>query len=936
MLFRSSLFAAALLAALVVPAAAQPVAPLYQSARDTGASPADAQALAAAISAEKAILRASNAGSGDIFGNSVSVSGDVAVVGAPYESGLGDATAYSGAAYVFERSAGGVWAETAILRASNADANDYFGWSVSVSDGVIVVGAYAERGPDNATTRRGAAYVFERSAAGAWAETALLRANEAPIVSGADFGYSVSVSGDVIVVGATQAGPTQRGFYGVAYVFERTAGGAWSDAAILRASNAGDYDQFGYSVSVSGNVAVVGALNADGAATNTGAAYVFERSTAGAWTETALLSASNAQINDQFGRSVSVSGGMMVVGAPQEDGSTNATSNSGAAYVFERSAAGAWTETALLRSSTVAQNEQFGSSVSVSGDVAVVGSPQEPSFTYAGAARVFERTAGGAWPQTAVLRASNAGSSDRFGYSVSVSDGVALVGAIGEDGPTDATSGAGAAYVFGPPATTVTQGGLYNPSSAPDDGKGFRLLGAPIGGVTVTDLAGLNLVQGVPAGTDPAAFPAQYSNATPNLLITYDGDTTFTSPDADDVLAPGRGFFWYLFDRDISSASVPASFGTGTSTSSELTGFALSATGTPLAADVEVAFADNTDPGDDDFHMLANPFARPLAVSGISASGGTIQGGDVFYAFDPSGGGSYVTLTTGDRLSVWQGAFAELVPSASGGAVTVTYAYASTDTGAPPPFYGRGAETAAAPSVRFALAGALASGTPVTDRAAVVRFLDGAVAGFDAFDASKLTPPISDLALLAPTVLRDGQPQRLAVDSRSPLEAASVPLALRTTDAGVFALSWTADLPDGWTATLADARTGRTVDLTSATDLAFTTDAAQDWAERFTLTVTPGNLVATDGAAAAAVALSAPRPNPATRSAALTLTLDAPQHVRASVLDALGREVQVVLDAEASGSVRLDVDTSALAPGVYVVRVTGASFAETRRLTVVH
>lgn len=98
---------------------------------------------------------------------------------------------------------------------------------------------------------------------------------------------------------------------------------------------------------------------------------------------------------------------------------------------------------------------------------------------------------------------------------------------------------------------------------------------------------------------------------------------------------------------------------------------------------------------------------------------------------------------------------------------------------------------------------------------------------------------------------------------------------------------------------------------------------------------TVGAPTAGEAGAEARVSLSNPFPNPAGQRAALTLTLDQPQHVRASVVDALGREVAVLLDAEATGSVRLDVNTAALVPGVYVVRVSGDTFAEARTLTVV-
>ena len=475
--------------------------------------------------------------------------------------------------------------------------------------------------------------------------------------------------------------------------------------------------------------------------------------------------------------------------------------------------------------------------------------------------------------------------------------------------------------------------GLYNPSSAQGDGRGYRLLGAPVPSYTVTNLAGLNLVQGIAAGANATTHPAQYANAGANLYTAYNGNGTFTKPTADAVLTPGRGFFWQLYDRDILPANVPASNGTGTSRSYELTGFILQADGTPLTANVQTAFTDNVGAGTDNFQMLANPFARPLAVTGITVSGGTIQGGDVFQAFNPNGG-TYQLLMGAARLSVWQGVFAELVPSAAGGAVTVTYSYASTDTNAPPTFYGKDAAATGGPSVRFALAGTLADGTAVADEAAVVRLGAAGQAGWDALDASKLTPPTLAFALVAPVALRDGLATRLAVDTRAADAAASVPLAVTATAGGTFTLAWTAALPDGWSATLRDAATGQTVDMAADSSLAFTLDAGQDWATRFTLDLAPRGATAGEDNDASVFALSAPRPNPTAGRAELTLTLDRAQPVRATLVDALGREVAVLHDGEASGVLTLAVDGGALAPGVYVVRVAGAAHTLARRITV--
>ena len=322
--------------------------------------------------------------------------------------------------------------QIAKLTASDPQADDRFGISVAVSGNVAVVGAYLE---DSGGSDAGAAYVFEQIG-GAWTEVAKLTASDAQ--AGDRFGFSVAVSGGVALVGADgeDSGGTDAG---AAYVFEKS-GGAWTEVAKLTASDPQAGDWFGRSVAVSEGVAVVGADGEDSGGTDAGVAYVFE-SSGGVWIEVAKLTASDAQADDRFGSSVAVSGGVAVVGANLED---SGGSNAGAAYVYEHSG-GAWTEVAKLTASDAEANDKFGYSVAVSGDVALVGAPTEDSGgSAAGTAYVFEQS-GGSWTEAAKLTASDAQAIDWFGWSVAISGDVAVVGARLEDsGGNDA----GAAYVF--------------------------------------------------------------------------------------------------------------------------------------------------------------------------------------------------------------------------------------------------------------------------------------------------------------------------------------------------------------------------------------------------------------------------------------------------------------------------------------------------------
>jgi len=231
----------------------------------------------------------------------------------------------------------------------------------------------------------------------------------------------------------------------------------WIQQAELTPSDGGDYDHFGWSVAISGSTIVVGAVCHPGTSTDcaagysggAGAAYVFAES-GGTWSQQQELTASDGAPDDWFGNSVAVDGSTVVVGAPHHAGGSNASH--GAAYVFVQSAT-TWGQEAELTSSGGATGDNFGRSVAVSGGVVVVGSPGPkftPSSTYAGAAYVFVQS-GTSWSQQVELTASDGAARDNFGISVAVDGSTALVGALNHNGAQ------GAAYVFVQSGTTWSQ-----------------------------------------------------------------------------------------------------------------------------------------------------------------------------------------------------------------------------------------------------------------------------------------------------------------------------------------------------------------------------------------------------------------------------------------------------------------------------------------------
>lgn len=380
---------------------------------------------------------AGDAEAGDEYGTSTALSGllatdsadERALVGAPGEDTAGPD---AGAAYVLERD-GCAWSEMAKLVASDGAAFDRFGSSVALSEDTAVVGAPED---DDAGSASGAVYVFELVGS-TWMQTAKLVASDAS--AGHRFGTSVSLSGDRIVVGAPLQDSQGVGA-GAAYVFERF-GALWVETAVLVGSDTTFFDNFGTSVTVEGDRALIGAPGNDAAGIEAGSAYVFEF-VALSWVQTAALTASDAFMDEAFGSSVSLSGERLLVGASL---SSPTGTHSGAAYVFVLIGGAFWLEEAKLVGLDTAVGDMLGSSVDLEGDLALVGAPFNLSTAgQTGAAYVFERS-GSSWSQKAKLLASDVLGGAELGTSVALAADTYLVGAPGDG---DMGPGAGAAYVF--------------------------------------------------------------------------------------------------------------------------------------------------------------------------------------------------------------------------------------------------------------------------------------------------------------------------------------------------------------------------------------------------------------------------------------------------------------------------------------------------------
>jgi hypothetical protein len=400
----------------------------------------------------KKLMASDGAGAvGDNFGYSVSISGDTVIVGAQYD---GDNGNRAGAAFIFSRNQGG-WVQVQKLTAGDGAEDDQFGTSVSISGDTAIVGAPWNNGPPpDETSNLGAAYIFSRNEGGAdnWGQVQKLTAGDAAYSDA--FGYSVSISGDTAIVGAKWADAT-RSNSGAAYIFYRNEGGTdnWGQFQKIARGAYGDMHEYlGTSVAISGDTAIAGAPGYDGYGAGTGAAFIYSRDQDGTdnWGEVKMLTASDHDTGDLFGTSVSISGDTAIVGSPENN--DNGT-DSGAAYIFSRNQGGAdiWGQVQkLLPSDGGDSYDLFGYGVSISGDTAIAGCYQDDDKGgNSGSAYTFSRNQGGTdnWGEVNKLLAGDGDEIDLFGYSVSIDGDTAIVGAKSDE---DNGNFSGSAYLFVP------------------------------------------------------------------------------------------------------------------------------------------------------------------------------------------------------------------------------------------------------------------------------------------------------------------------------------------------------------------------------------------------------------------------------------------------------------------------------------------------------
>lgn len=361
----------------------------------------------------------------EAFGRAVAISGDTVIVGNYLDDEEGSS---AGAAFIFDQTAG-TWFEDEKLLADDAQANDRFGFAVDIAGDFAIVGAYQE---DSNGPLSGAAYIYTNQAGGSWHSHYEQKIDPTDADGGDQFGRAVAIDGTTAAVGAP--GRDQGGLesVGAVYIYNlddsNSPPNPPNQFQQLTVSGLNGAALFGHSVAISGDTIIVGCPGyASDSVTKPGAAFIYTRSGTNSWSLQQTILASDGDNGDDFGYSVAIDGDTAIVGAPEKD--ETGFSNVGASYIFTRSGS-TWTEQQKLSPSVSEDFIQFGYSVAISGDTAIVGAPFEDvrGDGKRGTAYIFYRL-GSTWTQQIKLFPNTTGSNEKVGSSVAIDGDTAIIGA---------------------------------------------------------------------------------------------------------------------------------------------------------------------------------------------------------------------------------------------------------------------------------------------------------------------------------------------------------------------------------------------------------------------------------------------------------------------------------------------------------------------------
>ncbi len=417
--------------------------------------------------AEQNKVVASDRFTDDEFGYSAAIYGDHAIVGAHHEDEDINGTntiSNCGSAYIYEKNGSGNWVGVQKIVASDRGGYDRYGFSVTTHGEYIAVGAH------NIEAGQGAVYLYKKNGSGTWVEHQKLVAPTRR--SGSGFGYSISMNGNYLIVGARGESYDENetnsiNFSGAAYIFELN-GTTWSFAQKIVASDRAIENYFGHSAAITEEgYAAIGAYwndtdeNGLNPISRAGAAYIFERNSSGNWTEVQKVTAIDRTANLWWGRSIAIDSNVVAVGAQEDMQGVNGSQSHGAGgsvTIFERNTSGSWNFSQKIISNDRRSGDRFGTSISIDSSNLLIGAPTSStdinSGNYilgTGAVYLFNKI-NNVWTQTQKEIASDRGTSDdRFGFSVCISGQNAIISAYKQDTDVNGNntySNAGAAYIF--------------------------------------------------------------------------------------------------------------------------------------------------------------------------------------------------------------------------------------------------------------------------------------------------------------------------------------------------------------------------------------------------------------------------------------------------------------------------------------------------------
>ncbi|MBN8701503.1 MAG: T9SS type A sorting domain-containing protein [Bacteroidetes bacterium] len=327
--------------------------------------------------------------SGDYFGSTVFIDSTIIAIGA-YEKAIQTSGGYlhAGAVYLFERVATGNWEEKQKIQLLDTTNHNHFGYSLCIQQNKLIVGSPADATDalgQNVKSNAGAVFLFQRDSLGVWQQQQKLVAQDRDTTD--MFGYSVSIHNDVVVVGAYREdedanGQNTKKESGSVYVFQEDSSGFWVQQQKLVAPDRFAGDRFGVSVSARTNLIAIGAFleDEDVVGLNTlsaaGSVYLFEKDSGGVWVDKQKIVALDRGANDYFGENICADGNRIIVGArneSQDSNGANTLAASGSAYVYEKNNNGVWIQIQKIIAPDRAVNDQFGTSVAIDNKTVLIG-----------------------------------------------------------------------------------------------------------------------------------------------------------------------------------------------------------------------------------------------------------------------------------------------------------------------------------------------------------------------------------------------------------------------------------------------------------------------------------------------------------------------------------------------------------------------------------